>query len=128
MEVSDIRDTLIGLANARYLDRPIFGGTTSGSTAFDSGGIYVGDTGTVLRTVGGQHEGPGRRRRARTPSAPGPTQLFTVLSDIATALRTIRPPCRPTSATWTRLASVLRSAQSSVGARYNQLTNDAAGR
>lgn len=121
MEVSDIRAQLIGLANARYLDRPIFGGTTSGSTAFDSGGVYVGDTGTVLRTVGDS-----TKVRVDVASedafGTGATQLFTVLADIATALRTDPTALQANLGNLDTAASVLRSAQSSVGARYNQLT------
>lgn len=51
-QVDQIRKSLIGLSNASYLGRPIFGGTTATTSAFDSAGKYVGDAGTVTRTVG----------------------------------------------------------------------------
>jgi flagellar hook-associated protein 3 FlgL len=51
-EVSQIRDAVIGLANTHYLDRPVFGGTTSGSAAFAvSTGAFLGDGGLVKRTI-----------------------------------------------------------------------------
>ncbi|HSF26342.1 MAG TPA: flagellar hook-associated protein FlgL, partial [Actinomycetes bacterium] len=51
-EVSQIRDAVIGLANTRYLDRPVFGGTTSKSAAFSSPGAFIGDPDTtVARTI-----------------------------------------------------------------------------
>src|SRR5207244_7991884 len=51
-QVDGIRQTLINVANTRYLGRPVFGGTTAGTQAYDSTGTYVGDSGTVARTVG----------------------------------------------------------------------------
>ena len=51
-QVDQIRSSLIGLSNASYLGRPIFGGTTATTSAFDTSGKYVGDAGTVTRTVG----------------------------------------------------------------------------
>lgn len=52
IEVKSLREAVIGLANTRYLDRPVFGGTTAGNAAYDSAtGAYVGDPGSVDRTV-----------------------------------------------------------------------------
>jgi flagellar hook-associated protein 3 FlgL len=55
-EVESLKTQLLGIANTTYLGRPIFGGATSGGAAYaqDSTGAvnYVGDTGTVMRTVG----------------------------------------------------------------------------
>jgi flagellar hook-associated protein 3 FlgL len=51
-QVDAIRTSLIKVANTTYNGRPVFGGTTSGAAAYDSSGNYVGDTGTVSRTVG----------------------------------------------------------------------------
>lgn len=50
-EVGGVRSELLSTANTRYLDRPVFGGTTAGSAAYDDSGTYVGDSGAVLRTV-----------------------------------------------------------------------------
>jgi flagellar hook-associated protein 3 FlgL len=52
------RDSILSLANAQYLGRPVFGGTTTGTTAFTVSGSgasavvsYAGDTGSVSRTI-----------------------------------------------------------------------------
>ena len=50
-EVDQLHDATIGLANTRYGDRPIFGGTTTSVSAYDMAGNYLGDNGTVQRTV-----------------------------------------------------------------------------
>jgi flagellar hook-associated protein 3 FlgL len=51
-EIDQIREGLIADANTTYLDRPVFGGITSGAAAFDANGQYVGVTGAVNRTIG----------------------------------------------------------------------------
>jgi flagellar hook-associated protein 3 FlgL len=43
--------SLLATANTSRLGRPIFAGTAGVTAAFDSGGNYLGDTGTVTRTV-----------------------------------------------------------------------------
>ena len=50
-EVDQIREGLIAGANTQYLDRPVFGGATTGAVAYDSNGQYVGVPSTVNRTV-----------------------------------------------------------------------------
>ena len=87
-EIRSLRDGLIGFANTRYLDRPVFGGNTRSDNAFDSvTGAYLGDTEEVVRTVAG-----GTRVTVNVPgptvfgAAGDPQQLFDVLDEIATAL------------------------------------------
>jgi flagellar hook-associated protein 3 FlgL len=86
-EVDRLRESLQGLANTEYLDRPVFGGTVTGDLAFDPAGSYVGDSGAVQRTVG-----TGIKVRVDSPASAafgsGPTQLFTVLTQISADLRT----------------------------------------
>jgi flagellar hook-associated protein 3 FlgL len=120
-EIDQIHDATIGLANTRYGDRPIFGGTTTGQAAYDVSGTYLGDPGVVQRTVGDNVKVP--------VGTPGPSvfgagtgQLFQIMSDIATDLRT-NPSAL--SADLDRLDAVtttLKAVQSAVGARYNQVT------
>jgi flagellar hook-associated protein 3 FlgL len=119
-EVDSIRESMVGVGNTTYLDRPVFGGTTSGSIAFQSDGTYVGDSGSVLRTAGGN-------TTVRVDSSAdavfgtGDQQLFTVLSQISADLRT-NPSGLQTDFDNLALASTaLQSGLSSVGARYNQL-------
>jgi flagellar hook-associated protein 3 FlgL len=86
-QVDHARASLLSLANATYLGRPVFGGTTAGGSAFDATGAYVGDTGVVTRTVG-----PNTSLDLNTPGTtafgPNGNNLFDLLSDISTKLRT----------------------------------------
>jgi len=120
-EVDQIHDATIGLANTRYGDRPIFGGTTSSVAAYDATGAYLGDAGTVQRTVGDNVKVP-----VATPGTAafgtGSSQLFSIMKDISADLRT-----NPTalSGDLDRLdsaTSTLKAVQSTVGARYNHVT------
>lgn len=54
VELDQIRSALVDVANTSYLDRPVFGGTTAGASAFtDAGGVvtYSGDGNKVNRAV-----------------------------------------------------------------------------
>lgn len=86
-QVDQARSALLSLANSSYLGRPVFGGTTAGSVAFDSTGAYVGDSGTVSRTVG-----PNTTVDLNTPgtTAFGPNggNVFDLLSTISNDLKT----------------------------------------
>ena len=88
-EIDTLREGLLGMANSRYLDRPIFGGNTNSADAYSPGGAFLGDaTGKVTRTVA-----PGVKVDANVngPDVFGadgsPSQLFTVLGNISAALR-----------------------------------------
>ncbi len=85
-EVSRLRDALLSAANTTYLGRPIFGGVTTGTTAYDKAGNYVGapDAG-VMRTIA-----PGDRVRvdqdaaaAFGPNIPGAPPTGDVFADLA---------------------------------------------
>lgn len=56
-QIDAIRGSIISLANTTYNGRPIFGGITAGSQAYDANGNFVGDTssatgGLIYRQVG----------------------------------------------------------------------------
>ncbi|MBV9822086.1 MAG: flagellar hook-associated protein FlgL [Actinobacteria bacterium] len=86
-QVDQARASLLSLANASYLGRPVFGGTTAGGVAFDAAGSYAGDTGTVTRTVG-----PNNAIDLNNPGTatfgPNGSNLFDLLTDISSKLRT----------------------------------------
>ncbi|MGQ0843539.1 MAG: flagellin N-terminal helical domain-containing protein [Sporichthyaceae bacterium] len=88
LEVDSLRSGLLGLANTRYLDRPVFGGTTGGASAYDAAGAYLGPASSppVLRTVGAS---TGVRVDQTGPEVFGPAgaDAFTVLAEISAALR-----------------------------------------
>ncbi|RBY86050.1 flagellin [Blastococcus sp. TF02A-26] len=50
-EVTSLRESLLGLANQTIDGRPVFGGATGGSQAYDASGAFVGVGG--LATIGG---------------------------------------------------------------------------
>ena len=60
-ELTQIRASVLQMANSSYLGRPVFGGTTAGTAAFAAGSTstiggqpdisYVGDSGTVQRRI-----------------------------------------------------------------------------
>ena len=85
-ETASLRDGLISLANTGIQGRPLFGGTTSGSAAYDATGTFVGQAGTpVTRRVSDTEK---LRVDISGPEAfnAGGTDLFTVVGNIATDL------------------------------------------
>jgi flagellar hook-associated protein 3 FlgL len=121
-EVDQIRSSLLGFANTKYLDRPVFGGTTTGETAYDAGGNYTGDTGQTTRTVGANSK---VRVDTSGPEAfgTGDTQLFTVLQSISDNLRS--GDSDALSASLKKLdtaGDLMKNTLSNVGARYNRVT------
>ena len=95
-ELRTLRAGLLSVANTRYLDRPIFGGNTSGPDAFDRvTGTYTGDQGRAERTVA-----PGTQVVVNVPGSDvfGPdgdaAQLFAVLEGLADALEDPDPATR----------------------------------
>jgi len=123
-EINQIRESLISYANTKYLDRPIFGGTTDGQVAYNSDGEYKGNGGKTERKVGA---GEPVRVDTRGPDAFGAdgsdSQLFKVLDSIAKNVKN-----RDTTQLAADLenldkaAVLMRTAISEVGARYNRIT------
>src|SRR5688572_10160731 len=120
VEIDQIRDSLITLANTRHGDRPVFGGTTAGGSAYTATGVYTGETEAVQRTVGASMrvrvdtDGP-------TTFGSGGTQLFTVLADISQALRTDPSTLGDGLGRLDTAMRTLQTQLSDVGARYNRL-------
>jgi flagellar hook-associated protein 3 FlgL len=85
-ELTQIRSSMLADANTKHLGRPIFGGTTSGTTAYDPSGTYVGDTNSVDRTIG---DGVNVSVNVVGPDAfsTPDDDLFKVLGDAITQLR-----------------------------------------
>lgn len=120
-KIDGLRSQLLAVANSDYNGRPVFGGTTAGGVAYDSSGTYVGDTGSVTRAISNNN--------VVTVSAQGPdvfgsgsSNVFTMLSNISTALRS--NPSTLTSSSITDLKTALSqisSAQAAEGATFNQV-------
>lgn len=122
-EIEQIRHGLIANGNATYLGRPLFGGVTSGSQAFDPAtGTYAGSaTGQVTRTVA---DGVEVRVDVSGPEVMGPNgdSLFDHLTELAAALRAGDGPAIQTGLD--RLAGRLETisnVQADVGTRQLRL-------
>jgi flagellar hook-associated protein 3 FlgL len=128
-EIDNIRDTLLGQANSKYMNRPVFGGTTPGSVAYGPDPAnpgqyaYLGNLGQTTRTVG-----PNAKVRVETtgPEAfgqPGsPTELFTVLKNLSDSIRSGDDAAVGTGlANLDKAHETLKAALSDVGARYNRV-------
>jgi flagellar hook-associated protein 3 FlgL len=123
-EIDNVRATLLDQSNIKYLNRPVFGGTTPGGGSYDSTGKYIGNDNQTTRTVG-----PNAKVRIDITGQEvfgkdtDPTQLFTVLSNLSSAIKD-----NDTTAMSTGLENLdtahnlLKSALSDVGARYNRVT------
>lgn len=120
-EVSQLRDHALTLANTNYLGQPIFGGTSNVAQAYDATGVFQGNTAAVTRTLGKGIEVevgiPGS-----TVFGPAGNDLFTVLTDIETHLRT--DPGQLMTADLAKLDQSFLRLQDNlalVGARFHQV-------
>jgi len=119
-EVDNMRGAVLTAANTRYLDRPIFGGTTAGTQAYDPSGNYVGDAGAVLRTVADS-------TRVRVDSSgpdvlgSGPSGVFGVLSSISDNLRNNPAALAGDLNNLDAAIGKVSTELASVGTRYNEL-------
>lgn len=119
-QVDGLRQSLLATANTTYLNQPIFAGTSSASAAYDAGGAYQGDSGTMSRTIA-----PGVSVAVNTTGVeafgPAGSDIFKTLSDIANDLRT-NPSNLSNDLTNLDAGSVrMQNALSSVGSRYDQI-------
>lgn len=119
-QVDQARASLLSLANASYLGRPVFGGTTAGSVAYDSSGAYVGDTGVVSRTVG-----PNTSIDLNTPGTatfgPDGNNVFDLLTKISSDLKTNPSALGGDLTNLDAAQSALSSSQSLAGAKYQRI-------
>jgi flagellar hook-associated protein 3 FlgL len=121
VEVEQLRDSLIGVANTTYLGRPVFGGLTPGSAAYDDNGAFVGQPGEVKRTVAKDVK---VAVNVDGPDVFGPAgdNLFDSLARLSNALRTgdtaeIGNQLSALDTAQKRITSVV----SDAGTRYNRV-------
>jgi flagellar hook-associated protein 3 FlgL len=120
-EIDNLRGALLTTVNTRYLDRPVFGGTTAGSEAYDVNGNYVGDSGAVYRTVA---DGTRVRVDSSGPDVfgTGATGVFGLLSSVSASLRANNPASMAPELDDMDVAIGRVSTElASVGTRYNEL-------
>ena len=120
-EVAQIREGLLGQANTTFLDRPIFGGVTAGTKAFDANGDYVGLDAPVTRAIA---DGVKVRIDISGLEVVGPNgnNIFTDLAALETALRTDdKAGIQAGIAAINARQKAVTSAQAQVGAAYNRI-------
>ncbi len=115
-----LRDGLLGEANTQYLGRPLFGGTTGGSVAYDSTGTFVGDQFEISRTVGQGVEVPVNVTGPSAFSAGG-KDLFGVLDNAVTALTTDPSQLSASLSDLDAVMNSMKSALTDVGTRTNRI-------
>lgn len=133
-EVDQIREGLLASANTQYLGRPIFGGTTTGDTAYDidadTGKItYAGDDGQVTRRVGSDTVVRVDSQGSAVFGEDG-SSVFDHLQQLSDALRgTNNGGVTDDDAVQQAIADLqtdmdrMSAAAADEGARYNQITN-----
>jgi flagellar hook-associated protein 3 FlgL len=124
-EIDSIKNSLLADANTSYLGRPIFGGTTGGTAAYDSSGNYIGDTGAVNRTVA-----PGTSVQVNVLGSDvfgsGTSNVFSVLTQLSADLRSANPTNVAAVGTTDLTAvqqsmTLVQNAEATVGSRTNEL-------
>lgn len=124
-QVEVLRSSLLINANAQFGGRPVFGGTTSGTTAYDaSTGAYLGNTTAVEVRVDAAST---VRTELNGPQVFGnvPDDVFTLLRDIATNLRAGPVDQAALAANLTALDARMQQvgdAQAIIGSKINQLS------
>lgn len=125
-ELESLKATLVGLANNKYLDRPIFAGNSGADSSYAPDGSFVGSADDVIE----RRVGPNQKVRVNVtgPEAFGPDgagnagNLFQVVQEIADRLDANDATGAGTSLTALRSRIVgLQNQLGAVGARYNQV-------
>jgi flagellar hook-associated protein 3 FlgL len=120
-EVEQLRESLISVANTTYLGRPVFGGITSGTAAYDANGDYVGVDGGVMRAVAKDVK-VSVNVTASNVFGPDDANLFDDLEQLADAIRAgnvgeVSTKLESLETAQTRMTSSL----SDVGTRYGRV-------
>jgi flagellar hook-associated protein 3 FlgL len=123
VEVENIRESLIQLGNTKYLDRPVFGGITQGTIAYEADGTFrTGPVGEIRRTIA---DGTSVRVDLDGPTAFGEDgaddQLFGVLRSIADNLDADPGALGDDLVNLDTAIARLQTVLSGVGAGYNRV-------
>ncbi|UWZ53620.1 flagellar hook protein [Dactylosporangium aurantiacum] len=121
LEVDNLRESMLNLANTTYLDRPVFGGTTSGAVAYDKNGVYQGDDGKINRSISGNAT-VRVDTSAEAVFGPEPGNVFNLLGKIASDLRTNPAGLQADLAEVDTAQKRIQAGLSGVGSRYNQVS------
>jgi flagellar hook-associated protein 3 FlgL len=118
-EIEKLRDTIVGLGNARNGERAVFAGTALGD-AYDSSGNYTGVSAAVERTIA-----PGVRVQVNVNGdevfGPAGSDLFTLLGQIAQSVRTDPGQLEAQTAALDARTKVVQTKLAEIGARYKRM-------
>jgi flagellar hook-associated protein 3 FlgL len=127
-ELRSLRDGLVAVANARYLDRPVFSGNAAVADAFDRAtGTYKGDQGRVERTIAPGIQVTVNVTGTEVFGADGdPAQLFEVLDELAKAVGDEDPAARQAAldgglVNLDQAVDKIVNTLGEIGARYNRV-------
>jgi flagellar hook-associated protein 3 FlgL len=120
VEVDKIRESLLGAANTQYNGRPIFGGTASGTAAYDTNANYVGVSRAIERTIA-----PGVKMTINVNGdevfgAAG-NDLFVALSQISNDIRSNPAQLDTAVADLDTRTQTIQSKLAEVGARFKRV-------
>ena len=123
-EVNTLKDTLVGLANVRYLDRPIFAGNEDAENAYADSGAFLGSADDLIE----RRVGPNLKVRVNVT---GPElfgvengtdgNLFEIVEKIASDLTGDPASLDADLDLIDERVSDLQNQLGSIGARYNQV-------
>ncbi len=124
-EVISLRDTLIGMGNTKYLDRPIFGGNAGGTAAYDPSGAFIGSADDQIE----RRVGPNQKVRVNLTGpevfghdgAGAGGNLFQIVNQIATDLQTNPAALSSDLQAFDTQLVTMQNQLGAVGARYNQV-------
>jgi flagellar hook-associated protein 3 FlgL len=119
--IDQLRSSMLSLANTTYEGQPLFGGTTSGSAAFDTSGAYIGDTGSVTRQVGANDNVAINQTGTAVFGANG-SNLFDLLSTVANDLRTNPAGMQADLGNVDTAMGTLSAQQGVAGATYQRIS------
>jgi flagellar hook-associated protein 3 FlgL len=120
-QIDGLRQSLLAVANTKYLQQPLFAGTAGTTDAYDPNGVYQGNASTASRTIA-----PGVKVAVNVPGeeafGPAGDDVFKLLGDIANDLRSNPANLSTTDLTKLDAGYVrMQNALSGVGSRYHQI-------
>lgn len=127
VEVSNLKQEMLSVANTSYQGRPIFGGTTSNSAAYvqdpATGTVtYQGDTGAVMRTVGLNSQVK-VNVDANEAFGTGPTDVFAMFDKIKADLSSNPNGLSDDLANIQTSMHNMMNAEATEGSAYNRITS-----
>jgi flagellar hook-associated protein 3 FlgL len=120
VEMQQLREAVIAVANVKYLGAPVFGGTSGAAVAYDASGTYVGDDTTIERNVA-----PGVRVAINVNGSSvfstGGTSLFTTMQSLIDGIVADPDAASVHATTLDSHLSTIQQGLAEVGGRMNRL-------